>query len=52
MPAAGILAAFWGGRGMGRLGLHEREAVRALWRGQFEAWRLSSANIAIGMAYR
>jgi hypothetical protein len=27
--------------GLGRLGLHEREAVRALWRGHFEAWRLS-----------
>ena len=26
---------------MGRLRLHEREAVRALWRGHFEAWRLS-----------
>jgi transposase len=26
---------------MGRLWLHEREAVRALWRGHFEAWRLS-----------
>src|SRR5262249_37646569 len=26
---------------MGRLQLHEREAVRALWRGHFEAWRLS-----------
>ena len=26
---------------MGRLHLHEREAVRALWRGHFEAWRLS-----------
>jgi hypothetical protein len=26
---------------MGRLRLHERDAVRALWRGHFEAWRLS-----------
>jgi len=26
---------------MGRLRLHEREAVRALWCGHFEAWRLS-----------
>ena len=26
---------------MGRLRLHEREAVRALWRRHFEAWRLS-----------
>jgi hypothetical protein len=26
---------------MGRLRLHEREAVRALWRWHFEAWRLS-----------
>ena len=27
--------------GLGRVRLHEREAVRALWRGHFEAWRLS-----------
>jgi hypothetical protein len=26
---------------VGRLRIHEREAVRALWRGHFEAWRLS-----------
>jgi hypothetical protein len=26
---------------VGRLRLHEREAVRALWREHFEAWRLS-----------
>jgi hypothetical protein len=31
----------WGGRGLGRLRLHEREATRALWRGHFEAWRRS-----------
>jgi hypothetical protein len=31
---------------MGRFRSHEREAVRALWRGHFEGWRLSGTDAA------